>query len=775
MTGFTYPAEVGGQGGEAWQERIYDEEAVNYEGSSGFIRSTIAMLGPTLMAYGTDEQKRELVPRLLSGEDAWCQLFSEPGAGSDLASLGCRAVRDGDEFVVTGQKVWNSAAQWCDHGMLLARTDPDAPKHHGITFLLIDMASPGIEARPLIQATGAAHFNEVFFENVRVPVASVLGEIDGGWAAARTVMANESAMIGGSGGGTFPKLLLLAELFDRTDDPVVRQRLADGYVRDKTLGLLAERIMGAIRRRERPPVDPSILKLSIAAEQARSRETSRSRSRGPPESWATTRSVAGWRASSSVATASRSAAAPTKSSATTSPNARSGCRRSPAPTAAWRGARPFAADRADLGGCGGCSTAPVSRPMRSPAGRSRRPIRWRCSTSTVARSPTASCTPKASAGPRPSRPPASPRATTSPPCCRTTSTRTARCSGSRWLRVVEVPLNGALTGRLLRYSLDLAEVTTIVVAPEYADAVHAVRGELPALQRIIVLDDAERAAFLAGGDTGADAPEGPEYRDVHSLMFTSGTTGPSKAVVTPWAVMYQFWSWVPDDTLAAGEGLYCTMPLFHNSGRSAFNYAHGPRRALRRPRQVQQRTLLGRRARHELRDRRARRADDRVPRRRSPVARRRRQPAAERDRGADDPRDGGVRASLRRAGRDRVRADRGRHGRHHRLGPRPVGQLRPRARGLPVARGPDRGRARRAGRHRRGRRDDRAQRRAVEPEPRLLPHARADGRRVAQRLVPHRRRVPAATPTAGSTSSTASATRSGDGARTSRRSRWRPS
>ena len=264
MTGFTYPKDVGGQGGEAWHERIYDEEAARYEASSGFIRSTIMMLGPTLMAFGTDEQQRALIPRLLSGEDAWCQLFSEPGAGSDLASLACRAVRDGDDFVVTGQKVWNSAAQWCDHGMLLARTNPDAPKHHGITFLLVDMHSPGIEVRPLIQATGAAHFNEVFFEDVRVPVTAVLGEIYGGWAAARTVMSNESAMIGGSGSSTFANLLLLAQEFGRTDDPVVRQRLADYYAREKALGLLADRIMTAVRRRERPPVDPSILKLFIA-------------------------------------------------------------------------------------------------------------------------------------------------------------------------------------------------------------------------------------------------------------------------------------------------------------------------------------------------------------------------------------------------------------------------------------------------------------------------------------------------------------------------------
>jgi crotonobetaine/carnitine-CoA ligase len=156
--------------------------------------------------------------------------------------------------------------------------------------------------------------------------------------------------------------------------------------------------------------------------------------------------------------------------------------------------------------------------------------------------------------------------------------------GLSWLRAVEVPINVALTGRLLRYSLDLADVTAIVVAPEYRDAVAAVADELPALRTVLVLDDEGRAALGAASEADPTAPtDGPEYRDIHSLMFTSGTTGPSKAVLTPWAVMYQFWSWVPDDTLGPGDGLYCTMPLFHNSGRSAFNYAmvHGGRFVIR--------------------------------------------------------------------------------------------------------------------------------------------------------------------------------------------------
>jgi alkylation response protein AidB-like acyl-CoA dehydrogenase len=274
MAGFTYPKEYGGQGGAAWQEQIYQEEAANYGSSSGFVNATIAMLGPTLMAFGTDDQKRTLIPRLLSAEDAWCQLFSEPGSGSDLASLGCRAVRDGDEFIVTGQKVWNSAAQWCDHGFLLTRTNPDVPKHRGITMLLLEMKAPGIEVRPLVQATGAAHFNEVFLSEVRVPVSNVLGDIDGGWAAARTVLSNEAAMIGGGGSRNYDSLIRLADLYSRRHDPLVRQELADIYARDRILEAMSLRIMTAVRQREKPPIDPSLLKLYFTDKRVRSGDLS---------------------------------------------------------------------------------------------------------------------------------------------------------------------------------------------------------------------------------------------------------------------------------------------------------------------------------------------------------------------------------------------------------------------------------------------------------------------------------------------------------------------
>ncbi len=271
--GLTWPREYGGGGGEPWQARIFSEVAAGYEEAPGFIGATIAMLGPTLLRHGTEDQKRRFLPGLLSGGLAFCQLFSEPGAGSDLAGLAARADRDGDEFVVNGQKVWNSQAQFCDWGFLLVRTDPGAPKHRGITFLLVDMATPGIETRPLVQMNGAAHFNEVFLTDVRIPVSNVVGEIGGGWGPARTVLLNESAFIGDRKGTTvMSPLLELARRHSRLDDPVVRQRLADAWARERMQQWLGETIQNAVRRGEPPPMDPALIKLFAAESKRRSGE-----------------------------------------------------------------------------------------------------------------------------------------------------------------------------------------------------------------------------------------------------------------------------------------------------------------------------------------------------------------------------------------------------------------------------------------------------------------------------------------------------------------------
>lgn len=270
LMGIAWPAEYGGGGGAAWMTRIEREISRDYEEFTGFPGATTAMLGPALLRHGSEEHKREFLPKLLSAELTFCQLFSEPGAGSDLASLGTRAVRDGDEFVVSGQKVWNSAAQFCDWAFVLVRTDPDAPKHRGITFLLVDMASPGIEVRPLVQINGSAHFNEVFLDEVRVPIANVVGDIDGGWTVARTVLANEAAFIGG--GPKTPasaNLRSLAANAGRTAEASVRQELAEIIIRERVVGWMGEQIQQAIRRGEMPPMDPGLIKLMTAANKVR--------------------------------------------------------------------------------------------------------------------------------------------------------------------------------------------------------------------------------------------------------------------------------------------------------------------------------------------------------------------------------------------------------------------------------------------------------------------------------------------------------------------------
>ena len=227
--GLTWPAEFGGRGLRGVQEGIFLEEESHFDVPAGMFAQAIGMHGPTLIAHGTDEQKEQFLAPILRGEQVWCQLFSEPNAGSDLASLRTRAELDGDEWVVNGQKVWTSSAHVSDWGMLLARTDWDAPKHRGITYFMVDMNTPGIEVRPLKQATGGAEFNEVFLTDVRIPKENVVGGVNNGWAVAMTTLTSERAGIGSSHGDGFTNVLGLARRYGRTSDPVIRQKLARLY------------------------------------------------------------------------------------------------------------------------------------------------------------------------------------------------------------------------------------------------------------------------------------------------------------------------------------------------------------------------------------------------------------------------------------------------------------------------------------------------------------------------------------------------------------------
>jgi alkylation response protein AidB-like acyl-CoA dehydrogenase len=245
--GLTWPESFGGRGLSAAHQIVFNQELANFDATAGFITAYQALVGPTLMQHGTPAQQDRYIEPLLSGGEVWCQLFSEPGAGSDLASLATRAVRDGDEWVVDGQKVWTSGAQHADFGILIARTDPDAPKHKGITFFIVDMRTPGIEVRPLVQAQGVAHFNEVFLSGVRIPAANVVGEVGDGWRVARTTLRSESQMISGASQSTgFTAVLATARRTGAVEDPRIRQRLAEVYSNEQILRWMGWRSQTAV-------------------------------------------------------------------------------------------------------------------------------------------------------------------------------------------------------------------------------------------------------------------------------------------------------------------------------------------------------------------------------------------------------------------------------------------------------------------------------------------------------------------------------------------------
>jgi alkylation response protein AidB-like acyl-CoA dehydrogenase len=268
--GIGWPKEYGGRGATLMNELIYHEEMAHAHAPAPINVIGLNMVGPTLLAVGTDEQKARYLPKILSAEEIWCQGFSEPNAGSDVASLQTRAVREGDHFVVNGQKVWTSYGYVADLCILLVRTDFDAPKHKGLSYLIVDMRSPGVSAGPLVQLTGEAEFSELFFDEVRVPVDNLVGSLNQGWMVALTTLMHERATLSFSIIVTFEqRLQALIELSRRSvihgapalNDAQVRQRLARLYTDVKTFKLNTMRQMATLGQGHLPGPEGSLLKL----------------------------------------------------------------------------------------------------------------------------------------------------------------------------------------------------------------------------------------------------------------------------------------------------------------------------------------------------------------------------------------------------------------------------------------------------------------------------------------------------------------------------------
>ncbi len=267
FAGITWPKEYGGQGLASAEQIIWSQESRDYDLPTGAFFIGISMPGNTLVELGTEEQKKRYLPPMLRGEEIWCQLFSEPGAGSDVASLQTSAVRDGDEWVLNGQKVWTSGAQFSDYGAILARTDPTKPKHNGISMFIVDMHAPGVTVRPLKVATGHSPFNEVFFDNVRIPADALIGAENKGWDAAVVMLRHERIAIGTMGGSrtsplAYDSLRDLAAGLGRTSDQGVRRELAELYALGRAMQLFATLLREEAQAGRMPGARGSVAKLA---------------------------------------------------------------------------------------------------------------------------------------------------------------------------------------------------------------------------------------------------------------------------------------------------------------------------------------------------------------------------------------------------------------------------------------------------------------------------------------------------------------------------------
>ncbi|HKO56882.1 MAG TPA: acyl-CoA dehydrogenase [Thermoanaerobaculia bacterium] len=280
--GISWPKAFGGRGASLIEQAIFQEELALADAPQLLGTIGLSLVGPTIIAMGTEEQKARYLPPILSGEEIWCQGFSEPNAGSDLAALGTKAQRDGDAFVVNGQKIWTSFAHIADWCLLLVRTDSEAPKHKGITCLLADMRAEGVSVRPLRMMSGDAGFNEVFFSDVRIPVTQVLGRINEGWSTAIAALMNERANLGTGIQVLFRRnlnaLIARSHTIERngrpaSEDPIVRQKLAQSWLELEILRLNTNRALTSLSKSGVPGPEGSTQKLYWSEMNQRTQQT----------------------------------------------------------------------------------------------------------------------------------------------------------------------------------------------------------------------------------------------------------------------------------------------------------------------------------------------------------------------------------------------------------------------------------------------------------------------------------------------------------------------
>ena len=269
FAGIAWPKEWGGRGGSQIEQVIFSQEEAKFDVDPRFFQIGLGMCLPTVCTWGTAEHIERFAQPALRADEVWCQLFSEPAGGSDLAALRTRAERDGDDWIINGQKIWTSGAHYSDFGVLVTRSDFDAPKHKGLTYFFLDMKSPGIDIRPIKQMSGSSHFNEVYFDNVRIPDSQRLGAVGDGWKVSLTTLMNERFTIGETPGPDVDELLRLVQETDGpdgllADDPAIEEKIAEWYVRGEGLKFTRFRTMTALSRGDTPGPESSINKLVLA-------------------------------------------------------------------------------------------------------------------------------------------------------------------------------------------------------------------------------------------------------------------------------------------------------------------------------------------------------------------------------------------------------------------------------------------------------------------------------------------------------------------------------